>query len=83
MGMTYTVSVSEIPEAFHRAHSAVLKKLGGTGKVVALAEYAGVSHFEILEVAWIDTHCIKPLKDWKLLEFSSEQQYTFFMLRWS
>lgn len=83
MGMTYTVSVSKIDIEFHRAHSALVNALGGAHTVLALAEFAGVSHWKVLQSEWVTAYHISPSEDWKTLEFSSEKQYTFFMLRWS
>lgn len=73
------VDIGDIPDAFKRAHSALIDRRG--------MPYAN-DHPEVLMQWWQEEYRAKILPDtswsrWGQLEFESEEDYTMFLLRWS
>ncbi len=79
------IPLSDISEEFHRAHTALLKKLGGTDLLIRQSEYLRMDYFTILSQEWNKHYNITPLPEnrWEFLEFKNEPQYTMFLVRWS
>ena len=84
--MTYQVSMSDVTQYFHRAHEALIKKLGGADLIVRKADFLKIHHLKILEQEWQKNYGIQIIEvnnSWKFLEFPDEKHYTMFILKWS
>lgn len=70
---------------FHRAHDALIQKLGGTDAVLELIQIDH-SHFSVMKQAWRDHYGVVvsgPPSRWDYLEFRNENAYLLWMMKWS
>ena len=83
--MTYRVEINQCLEQFHRAHEALIERLGGA-HYLARTNGWGHSHWQIMKQGWQRQYNATPdgeNNNWKYLDFASEKHYTVFILKWS
>jgi len=80
--MTYRAKIGDMRPAYNRAHQAVIEHCGGVSEIT---KHAGRHHAVMIE-GWRVLHNAKVIignSQWSHVEFSDEQDYIWFMLRWS
>lgn len=81
----YRVEIKDCVEQFHRAHEALIDSLGGS-QHLARQTRQGQGHWQIMEHNWQKQYNATPVgknSNWKYLDFTSEQHYTLFVMKWS
>lgn len=81
--MTYRVEINDCLSQFHRAHQALIERLGGFHH---FARQTHLSHWVIMERKWREEYRIIPYGEdgcWRCLDFPTKAHYTAFMIKWS